>query len=176
VSRNASGAQIEARSNGHFPSRHSNSFCKTVRSLPETCNGDYASCTYTIEPISVLPSNRLPTRGSLACNLHSPHSIGFTAMCRAAEGLGLQVRQHTFVLAMSDVFFLMATCCVACLVVVAYVFTAPTSIGKSLLHQWRTDLKRIQLRTLRRRAVRSRSSGGAERSTLWGNCCRQAAV
>jgi DHA2 family multidrug resistance protein len=54
------------------------------------------------------------------------HSTGLTATGRAAEALGLQVRQQAFTLAISDSFLLMATCCVACLVVVAFMSTVPT--------------------------------------------------
>ena len=54
------------------------------------------------------------------------HSTGLTAAGRAAEALGLQVRQQAFTLAISDSFLLLATCCVACLVVVAFMSTVPT--------------------------------------------------
>jgi DHA2 family multidrug resistance protein len=54
------------------------------------------------------------------------HSTGLTAAGRAAEILGLQVRQQAFTLAISDSFILLATCCVACLVVVAFMSTVPT--------------------------------------------------
>jgi DHA2 family multidrug resistance protein len=54
------------------------------------------------------------------------HSTGLTAMGRAAEVLGLQVRQQAFTLAISDSFLLLATCCVACLVVVAFMSKVPT--------------------------------------------------
>jgi MFS transporter, DHA2 family, multidrug resistance protein len=54
------------------------------------------------------------------------HSTGPTATGRAAEALGLQVRQQAFTLAISDSFLLLATCCVACLVVVAFMSTVPT--------------------------------------------------
>src|ERR1700678_3153753 len=54
------------------------------------------------------------------------HSAGPTAMGRAAEVLGLQVRQQAFTLAISDSFLLVATCCVACIVVVAFMSTVPT--------------------------------------------------
>ncbi len=53
-------------------------------------------------------------------------STGLTAMDRAADVLGLQVRQQAFTLAISDSFILLATCCVACLVVVAFMSTVPT--------------------------------------------------
>jgi DHA2 family multidrug resistance protein len=56
----------------------------------------------------------------------SPHSTGSAAGGRAAEVLGLQVRQQAFTLAISDSFFLVAACCVACLVVVAFMSTVPT--------------------------------------------------
>ncbi len=54
------------------------------------------------------------------------HSTGLTAAGRAAEVLGLQVRQQAFTLAISDSFLLLATCCVACLIVVACMSTVPT--------------------------------------------------
>jgi DHA2 family multidrug resistance protein len=54
------------------------------------------------------------------------HSTGLTATGRAAAALGLQVRQQAFTLAISDSFLLLATCCVACLVVVAFMSTVPT--------------------------------------------------
>jgi len=54
------------------------------------------------------------------------HSTGLAAAGRAAEVLGLQVRQQAFTLAISDSFLLLATCCVACLVVVACMSTVPT--------------------------------------------------
>ena len=54
------------------------------------------------------------------------HSTGLTAAGRAAEVLGLQVRQQAFTLAISDSFLLVATCCVACLIVVAFMSTVPT--------------------------------------------------
>jgi len=54
------------------------------------------------------------------------HSTGPTAAGRAAEVLGLQVRQQAFTLAISDSFLLVATCCVACLIVIAFMSTVPT--------------------------------------------------
>jgi len=54
------------------------------------------------------------------------HSTGPTAAGRAAEVLGLQVRQQAFTLAISDSFLLVATCCVACLVVVSFMSKVPT--------------------------------------------------
>src|SRR6266581_648388 len=54
------------------------------------------------------------------------HSTGAAAVERAAEVLGLQVRQQAFTLAISDSFLLVAACCVACLVVVAFMSTVPT--------------------------------------------------
>jgi MFS transporter, DHA2 family, multidrug resistance protein len=56
----------------------------------------------------------------------APHSTGPTAVGRAAEVLGLQVRQQAFTLAISDSFFLVAACCVACLFVVGFMSTVPT--------------------------------------------------
>jgi MFS transporter, DHA2 family, multidrug resistance protein len=54
------------------------------------------------------------------------HSTGLTAAGRASEVLGLQVRQQAFTLAISDSFLLVATCCAACLIVVAFMSTVPT--------------------------------------------------
>ena len=54
------------------------------------------------------------------------HSTGPTALDRAAEVPGLQVRQQAFTLANSDIFFLVAACRVACLVVVAFMSKVPT--------------------------------------------------
>ena len=54
------------------------------------------------------------------------HTTGLTAASRAVEVLGLQVRQQAFTLAISDSFLLVATCCVACLVVVAFMSKVPT--------------------------------------------------
>jgi DHA2 family multidrug resistance protein len=56
----------------------------------------------------------------------SSHSTGLTAAGRAAEVLGLQVRQQAFTLAISDSFLLVAICCVACLIVIAFMSTVPT--------------------------------------------------
>jgi DHA2 family multidrug resistance protein len=47
-------------------------------------------------------------------------------MGRAAEVLGLQVRQQAYTLAIFDSFFLLATCCAACLVVVSFMSKVPT--------------------------------------------------
>jgi hypothetical protein len=44
----------------------------------------------------------------------------------AAKVLGLQVRQQAYTLAISDSFILLATCCVACLVVVSFMSKVPT--------------------------------------------------
>ena len=54
------------------------------------------------------------------------HSTDLAAAGRATEVLGLQVRQQAFTLAISDSFLLLATCCVACLVVVSFMSTVPT--------------------------------------------------
>ena len=54
------------------------------------------------------------------------HSTGLTAVGRAAEVLGLQVRLQAFTLAISDSFILLAACCVACLVAVAFMSKVPT--------------------------------------------------
>jgi DHA2 family multidrug resistance protein len=71
---------------------------------------------------NTLTDNRLlGLRGAFA-----HHSTGLTATGRAAEVLALQVRQQAFTLAISDSFVLLATCCVACLVVVAFMSTVPT--------------------------------------------------
>jgi DHA2 family multidrug resistance protein len=56
----------------------------------------------------------------------APHSTGLTAMGRAAEVLGLQVRQQAYTLAISDSFLLVATCCVVCLAVVSFMSKVPT--------------------------------------------------
>jgi DHA2 family multidrug resistance protein len=56
----------------------------------------------------------------------APYSTGLTAMGRAAEVLGLQVRQQAYTLAISDSFLLVATCCAACLVVVSFMSKVPT--------------------------------------------------
>jgi MFS transporter, DHA2 family, multidrug resistance protein len=56
----------------------------------------------------------------------APHSTGPTAIGRAGDVLGLQVRQQAFTLAISDSFILLAACCVTCLVVVACMSTVPT--------------------------------------------------
>jgi MFS transporter, DHA2 family, multidrug resistance protein len=56
----------------------------------------------------------------------APHSTGLTATDRAAEVLRLQVRQQASTLAISDSFLLIATCCVACLVVVSFMSNVPT--------------------------------------------------
>jgi MFS transporter, DHA2 family, multidrug resistance protein len=56
----------------------------------------------------------------------STYSTGLTATGRAAEALTLQIRQQAFTLAISDSFILLASCCVACLIVVAFMSTVPT--------------------------------------------------
>jgi DHA2 family multidrug resistance protein len=50
---------------------------------------------------------------------------GLIAMGRAAELLGLQVHQQAYTLAISDSFLLLATCCVACLMVVSFMSKVP---------------------------------------------------
>jgi len=66
-------------------------------------------------------------RDSSAFNMHSLHTqTGLTAVGLAAEVLGLQVRQQAYTLAISDSFLLLATCCVACLVVVSFMSKVPT--------------------------------------------------
>jgi hypothetical protein len=63
-------------------------------------------------------------------------SVGLApAMGRAAEVLGLQVRQQAYTLANFDSFLLLATCCVACLVVVSFMSKVPTQ------YQWRPNEK-----------------------------------
>jgi MFS transporter, DHA2 family, multidrug resistance protein len=59
-------------------------------------------------------------------NAFTPQSTGLTATGRAADVLGLQVRQQAFTLAISDSFILLAICCVICLVVVALMSKVPT--------------------------------------------------
>ena len=54
------------------------------------------------------------------------HSTGLTAVGRAAEILGLQVRQQAFTLAISDSFLLVAACCIVCLIAVAFMSAVPT--------------------------------------------------
>ena len=69
----------------------------------------------------------LPITGSSGFNMRSLRiQQALTAIGRAAEVLGLQVRQQAFTLAISDSFLLLAACCVACLVVVAFMSTVPT--------------------------------------------------
>jgi DHA2 family multidrug resistance protein len=60
----------------------------------------------------------------------APHSTGLTAMGRAGEVLGLQVRQQAYTLASSDSFLLPATCCVAGLVVVSSMSKVRTQYGQ----------------------------------------------
>jgi len=60
----------------------------------------------------------------------SPYSTGLTATDRAAELVGLQVRQQAFTLAISDSFLLIAMCCVLCLVVIAFMSRVPTQYGQ----------------------------------------------
>jgi hypothetical protein len=78
-----------------------------------------------------------PRRVLLACTLtdsrllglqhaFTSHSTGLSAAGRAAEVLGLRVRQQAYTLAISDSFLLLATCCVACLVVVSFMSKVPT--------------------------------------------------
>jgi DHA2 family multidrug resistance protein len=56
----------------------------------------------------------------------APYSTGPAAVGRAAEVLGLQVRQQAFTLAISDSFLLVAACCVTCLLAVALMSAVPT--------------------------------------------------
>jgi MFS transporter, DHA2 family, multidrug resistance protein len=77
--------------------------------------------------LNVQLGNRLTDSRLLALqHAFAPHSTGLTAMGRAAEVLGLQVRQQAYTLAISDSFLLLATCCVACLVVVSFMSKVPT--------------------------------------------------
>jgi MFS transporter, DHA2 family, multidrug resistance protein len=71
---------------------------------------------------NVLTDNRLLGLGHAL----APHSTEHAAVGRAAEVLGLQVRQQAFTLAISDSFLLVAACCIACLVLVAFMSTVPT--------------------------------------------------
>ena len=59
-------------------------------------------------------------------HVFAPHSTSSATTGRAAEVLGLQIRQQAFTLAISDSFLLVAACCVACLIVVAFMSTVPT--------------------------------------------------
>ena len=59
-------------------------------------------------------------------HVFAPHSTGLTAIGRAAEVLALQIRQQAFTLAISDSFLLLAACCVACLVLIAFMSRVPT--------------------------------------------------
>ena len=56
----------------------------------------------------------------------APHSTGLTAIGRAAEVLGLQVRQQALRWRSPTAFFSWLHACVACLVVVAFMSTVPT--------------------------------------------------
>jgi DHA2 family multidrug resistance protein len=59
--------------------------------------------------------------------MHSVHiQTGPTAVGRAVEVLGLQVRRQAYTLATSDSILLLATCCVVCLVVVSFMSKVPT--------------------------------------------------
>jgi MFS transporter, DHA2 family, multidrug resistance protein len=71
---------------------------------------------------NVLTDHRLLGLG----HAFAPHSTGHTPVARAVEVLGLQVRQQAFTLAISDSFLLVAACCLACLVVVAFMSAVPT--------------------------------------------------
>jgi hypothetical protein len=51
---------------------------------------------------------------------------GLLAIGRAADVLSLQIRQQAYTLAVSDNFLLLATCCVACLLVVSFMSKVPT--------------------------------------------------
>jgi len=56
----------------------------------------------------------------------APHLAGLSAIGRAAEVLGLQVRLQADTLVVLDSFLLLTTCCVACLVVVSFMSKVPT--------------------------------------------------
>lgn len=56
----------------------------------------------------------------------SSHSTGLAATGRAAELVGLQIREQAFTLAISDSFLLIAASCVSCLLVVAFLSRVPT--------------------------------------------------
>jgi MFS transporter, DHA2 family, multidrug resistance protein len=60
----------------------------------------------------------------------SSHSTGPTALGRAVELVGMQVRQQAYTLAISDSFLLIALCCVSCLVIVAFMSRVPTQFGQ----------------------------------------------
>jgi hypothetical protein len=56
----------------------------------------------------------------------APHLAGLSAIGRAAEVLGPQVRLQADTLVILDSFLLLTTCCVACLVVVSFMSKVPT--------------------------------------------------
>jgi MFS transporter, DHA2 family, multidrug resistance protein len=60
----------------------------------------------------------------------SPQSTGPTAIGRAVDLLGMQVRQQAYTLAISDSFLLIALSCVFCLVVVAFMTRVNTEYGQ----------------------------------------------
>ena len=76
--------------------------------------------------LSVQLGNVLPDHRILLGHGFVTHSSGLTAVGRAAEVLGLQVRQQALTVAVSDSFLLVAACCVACLVLVAFMTWVPT--------------------------------------------------
>jgi hypothetical protein len=53
-------------------------------------------------------------------------ALHLTATGRTSDVLALQIKQQAFTLAISDSFILLATCSVACQVVVAFISTMPT--------------------------------------------------
>ena len=79
-----------------------------------------ATCTGRL--MSVGPAD---IRGALHLGVDEGAWIN-TAFNASAEVLGLQVRQQAYTLAISDSFLLLATCCVACLVVVSFMSRVPT--------------------------------------------------
>jgi hypothetical protein len=101
-------------------------------------NTTFTASMMSIGPFSVYLRGLLGSRRVLlACTLtdsrllglqhaFTSHSTGLSAAGRAAEVLGLQVRQQAYTLAISDSFLLLATCCVACLVVVSFMSKVPT--------------------------------------------------
>jgi DHA2 family multidrug resistance protein len=95
------------------------------------CEGDWINSAFNasmmfIGPFSVYLGHSLEGVIALLINASLSASTGLTAMGRAAEVLGLQVRQQAYTLAISDSFLLLATCCVAGLVVVSFMSKVPT--------------------------------------------------
>jgi hypothetical protein len=114
---------------------------------PGVDEGSWINTTFNASPMfigdfSVYLGGLLgPRRVLLACTLtdsrllglqhaFTSHSTGLSAAGRGAEVLGLRVRQQAYTLAISDSFLLLATCCVACLVVVSFMSKVPTQYRK----------------------------------------------